>query len=77
MSTSELLVSWSKKWGLNKGMVICKACGAGQAEADGATNFAHMPKCPSADNELKPWNDLLAAIGSGSEDSRPIRRSEI
>lgn len=78
MSTSELLVSWNEKWALNKGMVVCKACRAVQAEADGAANFAHTPECPSAHKELKPWNDLRAAIGRRSEDSQhPIRTSEI
>jgi hypothetical protein len=64
MSTADLLVSWSKRWTLRNGVVVCRGCGASQAERDKGAAFEHAISCPNARTGMKPWEDLLAAADS-------------
>ncbi len=66
MSRADLLVSWNQRWTLRNGMVVCKGCGASQAERDGRTAFEHATKCPNARTAVTPWEDLHAAVVSDS-----------
>lgn len=66
MSTADLLVSWSKRWTLRNGVVVCKGCGASQAERDKGAAFEHATSCPNARTGMKPWKDLYAAAACDS-----------
>ena len=49
------LIKWNSRWRLNRRVVSCRVCLAGQEEADRGAVFLHSKGCSCEYEKSDPW----------------------
>lgn len=55
MTPLDKLLSWHGDWVLSDKFVMCRRCGARQAEPEREIVFPHIPECIRFNSSLNPW----------------------
>jgi hypothetical protein len=58
VTTNEELIAWNAHWRISRQTMLCRICGAEQAETDRAEGFSHLPGCVQAHTGHCPWDEL-------------------
>ncbi|QKZ05248.1 hypothetical protein [Pseudomonas eucalypticola] len=62
MSPGDRLASWTFRWAVQGGQVVCTQCQAYQSATQPCAAFVHRPGCCARRDEY-PWRELAALLG--------------
>lgn len=63
MSPRDRLASWTFRWSLQSGQLVCAQCQASQSANQPEVSFVHRPGC-RARREDQPWQELETLLGA-------------
>jgi hypothetical protein len=72
MSPRDRLASWTFRWSVLCGQLVCAQCQASQSANQLEASFVHRPGC-RARREDKPWRELDSLLGAVAM-RQPLRR---
>lgn len=59
---SDRVSSWTCRWSLLRGLLICTQCQAAQSVSQAGEPFLHRPGCQSVRGEVCPWQELAMLL---------------
>lgn len=72
MSPRDRLASWTFRWSLLCGQLVCAQCQASQSANLPEASFVHRPGC-RARRENQPWQELETLLGAVAMREPPYR----
>jgi hypothetical protein len=72
MSPRDRLASWTFRWSLSCGQLVCVQCQASLSANQPESSFVHRPGCRER-REDQPWRELESLLGAVAM-HQPLRR---